>query len=82
MAKVVLTARERQKRRIHGTIMGKAKERGVTLTDIGQIWDVTPQGASFRITSGKISLLDFFELQKLLNFSEEELKLLMAGGDS
>lgn len=79
MPKVILNEKERQKRRIYGCIAGKMKERGVTLEDIGKRWGITAQGAAYRIHNGKVTLMDFYSLQKLLCFSSSEINLIIGG---
>lgn len=83
MPKVFLSETERQadrqRDRIRAVIYGRMKTDHVTTSDLAECWKISQPGAAYRIRECKVSLMDLFAIQPLLQLSDDEVVSLVLG---
>jgi len=79
MPKSFLSERDRQSAYIKREIMGQMQLKRIRQRDLAEAWGVSQAGAGYKIRNGSITMIEFWEMQKLLGFEGAEI-LRMLGG--
>lgn len=69
----VRAAEEKQRKKMIAAVYGHMKIMGITTTDLGRIWDCTQQNAARKVRLGLLTITDFWKMQQLIPFSDNEI---------
>lgn len=79
MPRTYLTERQRIAARIQRMIAGQMAVLHIKQQDLADVWGVTQPAASYKIRNGAISLTEFIEANKVLQFTDGEMLEILRG---
>lgn len=79
MPRTYLTEKKRIEARIQRMITGQMNVLHLKQKDLADVWGITQPAAGYKIRNGSISLSEFIEANKVLQFTNEDLLQILRG---
>jgi hypothetical protein len=81
MPRTYLTERQRVAARIQKLFTGQMRIMNLKQQNIADVWGVSQQAASYKIRNGNISLTEFIQANRILQFSDGEMLEILKGAE-